>query len=236
MALVDAELDAVQTRGPAGAGRVRVVVLGLDAEHGPGDVDHRDLPAAGVEHDPAAPVAAADGEAGHVHVEPALKEEEVGVVGDVPALLRGPPAQLCFPLRVVVVEQLGDRDDRFPPHAEERFGAVFGGQRAGGGGEVGAEDDVRVDVADELVRGQLLAAAEDRGHERRAVLVAVDLRDVAHAKLSRELGCSFVVAEEDHLRLWIEPQPTADGVLLDGVELTLERLWDGEDGEHRVSG
>ena len=82
--------------------------------------------------------------------------------------------------------------------------------------------------------GDLLSPVEDAGEILGAAAVAANVWNLTDAQLAADRGGAFLVPEENEFDAGVEKFPTLQGVALDDGNLSDERLWRGEEGEHGV--
>ena len=78
-----------------------------------------------------------------------------------------------------------------------------------------------------------LDTSEGTVEARSAAIVAGEIADVIDASVACRFRHSVVVAEEDDLNGRTKRTPTLDGVSLDVANVTLKRLRDCEQSQHR---
>lgn len=107
-----------------------------------------------------------------------------------------------------------------------------GADACDGGREIGQQDDVAIDVAEDLVAGDGLGAGEKVVQALGAVLVALDVRLVAESKFPGGFGGAIIGAKKDDLDVWVQGFPGLQGVALDDASVADKGFGGSEEGQH----
>ena len=95
--------------------------------------------------------------------------------------------------------------------------------------EVLEENHVGIHVSNDSVGSMLLGHFKQPVDQRRAKLVAVDVRNMQGTDLSGHLARPRFLAEKNDLGGGVEPGPTANGILLNGLQMSVKRFRHRED-------
>jgi hypothetical protein len=228
---VAGRFEALENAGFALHVMVVIVVL-VDGEHDGRNVDNRFSRSEGLPDQPVIPASAADGEWGQIGpIETAGKGEVVDPIrGADLSVTGGEVAKFRLPRGAFVGPGIENIDISALADYEEFL--VGGGDSAEGGTEIVKQDNVAIDVANDVVAGQLLGFGEDGMEEDRAEFVALDLRLVAKPKFAGDFRGAFVSAEKNDFVFGVKALPALDGIALDDADVAFKGFRDSEERQH----
>jgi len=184
--------------------------------------------------EPVVPAGAADDEFRNFPVVETLEENEVvdPLWGPLPVGLNTEMANRVFPTCTMEIQGHLGVDAPAAPSEQKFFWELGDGFH--GSAEVAHQQDVAIHIAENVVDGDLLSPVEDAGEILGAAAVAANVWNLTDAQLAADRGGAFLVPEENEFDAGVEKFPTLQGVALDDGNLSDERLWRGEEGEHGV--
>src|SRR6516165_7695768 len=101
--------------------------------------------------------------------------------------------------------------------------------------EIGSQYDVAIDIAKDVVLGNLLGAVKVIIDPLESGFISFHIRFVAHAELMTDFCSALIIAEQNHFDIWMKKLPALQSIVLDDTNMTVERLGSSEDCDHLIT-
>jgi hypothetical protein len=209
-----------------------MVVILMDGDDGGGNINDSSAAGACVPNEPVVEPWPAGSKGGQLSFEEAAAEAEIvyKISGALPLGRKRAPSNAIFPVSVSEIEPIGDvrvptstHDQKFAAPVGHAFECLW---------EVRGQNNVAIDVAKQLVLGEILCPVEDPIQVGRVELVTWNRRLQMSAKLASDFRGSPIVTENKDFDSGVQAFPALDGIALDDGAVASKRFRCSKNREH----